>query len=427
MIQFSQVRRILSLDPDPGASSYYGPIRFSADGQEYLIGQGGRADNGNASGKWEMAPFMTQERFADKLFISRLVDGVWSAPQLLIGRHSFPWMSDAAYLNANPKSFVSAVTSGNVIDLGDTLMMAASACVSDPNIGTEWSRIASPYGSRMDPWPYFRAFCFTCSKAALAAWQLGQDARNLFALVVNPYGRDTGDLTIDASFMGLTPGPDDLLPPAPFNTGFKGIGQGHGGAIHSDGRVYGTLVLWTKWRPKSMLWRWLPSRYPTAADSRLVYAPELWDGSAWIALDLISERGEIPRRLFDFADEWTGAVFERPARAIVRNPYPDGGKYIVPLLSAPPDGPTNGTVEWQATDNFTDWSPRQRFTLPFPFDGTVPGAVIDPFIAADGTLLFASTLGQDGKQLCQGDAYTGGVGIYEATLAGSERRRAATS
>ena len=394
MITASSVQRILSLLPDASRvcdTTCYGPIRYTAaGGVQVLMTQGG-----------VIFPFSMEDysiRHADQLYRSTLAGSAWSTPlETITRKNGGPWMSEPVYMNAHPEDFISAWTVGNVVNIGSEYLGIFCGCCADPNCGTEWGPVATPYGSRLSPFPYFNAFLFK-SPNGIDQWEM----------ITNPYGLDTGDRLLDARFMGLTPAPSDYnLPPAG-PTGFKGLDKCSIGVLHPDGHWYGTADFWSSFGPKTLVWRIDQSAFTAvlASDSIKTGAlPEIWNGSQWI----VANDGIIPAEL-NTSDLFHGNAFDTPAGTPALAPPGSPGRYMIALLMSPTPETIQRVVGISFTDNFIHWKPKEAITEPMSFVIGDPQVYAEP----DGsiTLLFDATE-------CPDTAYNG-RGIYEAHIPPAE-------
>jgi hypothetical protein len=235
-------------------------------------------------------------------------------------------------------------------------------------------------------------------------------------MVTNPYGLNTGNQLPDARFLGLTPAPSDYNLPPDGPTGFKGLDKCSIGALHDDGRWYGTSDFWSSFGPKTLVWRIEQRAFVAALDGDPIRErgfPEIWNGAEWVA----ARNGIIPAEFN--TDLWHGNAFDAPAGTPTVAPPGSPGRYMLALLMSPTPETTHRVVGVTFTDDFIRWTPKEAITEPMPFE------VGDPEVYAErdgsGTLLFDATE-------CPDTPYDG-RGIYEARIPAAElpRMRAVVS
>jgi hypothetical protein len=391
------IRRVLS-DADPCGSAIYGPVRFDISSDRYLMTMIDRFS------QFQVRPFMHTERIADRVYLSKLIDGQWSEPRQIIGRETFGWMMDPVYLCQVPAAYVSAIGTGQVWPDGGKLRMRSSVTINDTSVATEPRNELTVYGPAWSPWP---------NDVVMEFWAPVSDPFD-WHVVENPYGRNTGNRALDAAVAYALPTAIDTNPS---HCDFKGI-------THWDQHASGYAV-YHFWGPTIDGHVAIVYGMARATSTGI----EVWDSYAgrWdsVAAQL---SGSL---LYDRADKWHHAQFVAPPRGIIDNPDPTvfgSNRYVIPLTDSTVDGALYSSIAYQTIDDLSNPStltPMQRVELPPPYDGSVPNAITDPWLHTDGWW-WASWMDSQGRQLCPAGKipYTAGLGIY-ASLTGQERRRSA--
>lgn len=399
MLKWSDFRRIISLTSDPTQTcnvTCYGPIRYEDRiGRRVILTQGGII---TPPGGWKMDDYSV--RHADQLYLSidsglsLIQNQSWTPPREVVTRKNVRWMNDPAYMGRHPEAFVSAWTVGNVIQIpghpDNEFIGIFCGCVNDPNCGTEWGFDATPYGSRLSPFPYFQAFVMR-SPNGIDGWEV----------VENLFGKKSGDVIEDSRFLGLTPAPADYNLPPDGPTGFKGVDKCSIGVQLADGLWYGTADFWSSWGPKTLVWRALLTELKENGPE--IHVDGVWyptaDGAipAWINNDTSKAQAD---RI------WVGNAFDCPAGTITIAPPNSPHKYMIALLKSLDGEPPHRRVQVSYTDDCVSW------TSAVPVTEMMPVEIGDPQVYAevDGSV----TVLMDATE-CPNTAYNG-RGVYEGNV-----------
>lgn len=332
------------------------------------------------------------DRFADKIYVSeRLVgqrtgtDGGWSNPELIVGKRTFPWMSDEQFLRANQHAFIGSVGGPSVLKLGGQWHMIFAGSVSDPNICTGGhGGSGTPHGSCDVPWSFFAIFRATSPDGL--TWTLIDSQRQ------------NANIALQHSAVYYEPSVDEQ------QGAFTGLAAAHT-ILADDGYIHLFCEFWRTdvdgaGPQRNIHLRTLPTD---------LQQYEIWDGGttweplidgtlpAWVNADG-TQGAESP-------EKWRGEPFALIISSVHRTTITPGFKYVLTC------GGDDIYVAY--SDDLIDWSPAEKVVIDVP--AIAAQQKMNPFyFEEDGkaSILFGSRGASSGQP---GDPTYGGIAIYQSS------------
>jgi hypothetical protein len=377
------VRKVLDFVPGrPCSDTLYLPC-YLADPAPVLPGRnevmcalGGHVDEPQTTG------LASRQRFADKIYESfRLPDGSWSNPIEVVGKATFPWMDDEAFLIAHPETFIGSVASPSIVKVDDRYHMLFAASVSDPNICTgEHPTEPNVHGSCLVPWSYFVLYWATSDDGF--TWTLRNMERQ----------RTDGNVALEHAAVYYEPKPSETVPGAPF----KGLISCS--MLHDGEFFYITTTLWATVGLRDVMLRF----------DGVGGEFEVWDGgTTWVELD----DGRLPE--WTNIEEWRGRVVAKIPNQITTTTTIPGHRFLMTFQgSAVTDrggSGINNRIEYACSNDLLTWTTEQVVTseVPHVADGTgASNVILNPVYYEDAAgyhFLWASNdYNQDGQPDCDG-------------------------
>ncbi|HEX9163908.1 MAG TPA: hypothetical protein VF980_19520, partial [Thermoanaerobaculia bacterium] len=403
-------RRIIDRDPSSAASNCagwtYGPSPVTDDAGNIIA----MYTVSDALAHHCDVGVLSEERFGDS--IQRHVpngDGTWSAGRNVVDRTSFAWMSDAAFLQAHPETFVGHVASPSVVRIGGRYYMAFVGSVNDPNLCAAEHDARNGCGSCSDPWSYF-----------VIMWAVSDDGVNWRVRERAPG---------DGALLARLPAAGDKHP----GSIFKGLTRARMIEYAEGGKSYFYIAAeyWGAGGIKILMFR---VAHDAASDWGITGTPQVWSASKSSWLDCPD--GQLPGLFDDFREP---SLADGGISGIARTNILGYDTYIAVTASNTSMGSSSSNVAnsimYYTSADLVHWMIGRtiRSAIPDFADGFgYSVSVIDPTIVneRDGTLklYLASADGdidhgidRDGHYDCYLDptiptAPYVGTGIYEATV-----------